>query len=474
MAADAKANFSIFFSSLTATCNAATADVGAITVQSHLWPERQIVARAGGNPVSGRRRVASRPCCFYNSRSASQASGPSLKVNEQRFIGSLTGLRFVAAATVAVGHGAPSLAQGLLPELIAQVSSIGMTMFFVLSGFVLWLNYAARFQSQPLGGALREFAIARFARLYPMYAVITLAVVAYVVIARGLSAPSLGFILTMTQAWFPVQNGTVLVAVVPSLQHLWSISVELFFYLLFPFVCLLFAAVVRLPTIIWIALANIVTFALTIAAAFTFGDALLRAAAPSLTQNGMQWLTYYSPYLHIAQFLAGCLAAMIYRNRADACVGDRERRCVRLLFWLSLASLVCAPVLLFLQPRLPGWSFAIELAVRLIEISGFSIVFVAASRYGHAAWLSSRALIIGGECSYSIYLLHPFLIRLAMIGKSDAPGALELALRLGLFVAIATAMAWVTYMLIEAPSRTWLRRAFGTSAPRDVIHASPV
>ncbi|MGY3452134.1 acyltransferase family protein [Bradyrhizobium sp. USDA 4353] len=392
-------------------------------------------------------------------------------MNDQRFIGSLTGLRFVAAATVAIGHGAPSLGYGWPAELIAQVSSIGMTMFFVLSGFVLWLNYARRFQTQPVAGALREFAIARFARLYPMYAVVVLAIVAYLMIARGLSAPSLGFILTMTQAWFPVQNGKMLVAVVPSLQHLWSISVELFFYLLFPFVCFLLAGVERLSSMIWLTIANILAFALTIAAFFTIGQTVLQAVVPSLQRDGMQWLTYYAPYLHIAQFLAGCFAAMIYQNRTLAEPGPAELRSVAALFWLSLAGLACAPVLLFMQPRLPGLSFSIELTVRLIEITAFSILCVAASRYGRARWLSSRALIIGGECSYSIYLLHPFLIRLAMIGKSDQPGVLELALRLPLFVAIATAVALVTYMLIEAPARAWIRRALGTSAPREVIQA---
>ena len=393
-------------------------------------------------------------------------------MNDQRFIGSLTGLRFVAAATVVIGHGAPSLYVGQFSELVAQVSSIGMTMFFVLSGFVLWFNYAARFQTQPPWTAGREFAIARFARLYPMYAVVVLVIVAYLMILRGRSAPSLGFILTMTQAWFPAQNGTMLVAVVPSLQHLWSISVELFFYLLFPFACLILAGVVRLQAMIWLALTNILVFALTIVAFFTFGDAVLQTVAPGLTQHGMQWLTYYSPYLHVGQFLAGCFAAMIYQNRADAKIGPGERKAVAILFWLSAAGLTCAPVLLFLQPRFASWAFSIEIAVRLIEIAGFSIIFVAASRYGHARWLSSRAMIVGGECSYSMYLLHPFLIRLAMIGKAEEPGVAEFMLRLGLFVAIATAVAWISYMLIEVPSRRWLRRAFGTSAPRDVIYTS--
>ncbi|MFN5410089.1 acyltransferase family protein [Bradyrhizobium sp.] len=398
------------------------------------------------------------------------AAGYSSSVNDQRFIGSLTGLRFVAAATVVVGHGAPSLARGALPELIAQVSSIGMTMFFVLSGFVLWLNYAKRFQSQSLRSALREFMIARLARLYPMYVVVVLSIVTFLMIVRGVSAPSLGFILTMTQAWFPVQNGTMLVAVVPPLQHLWSISVELFFYLLFPFVCLLFSGVDKLRTMIWIALANILLFAMTIIAFFTWGERVLQVIAPSLQHGGMQWLTYYSPFLHLSQFVAGCLAAMIYQNRAEAAIGSTERSGVAIMFYSAAAGLACSPVLLFLEPRLPGWSFSIELAVCLLEIVGFSVVFLGTSRYGHGRWLSSRALVIGGECSYSIYLLHPFLIRLAMLGKSEDPGALELMLRLGLFVAIATAVAWVTYALIEAPSRSWLRKAFRTRPPREVLH----
>ena len=57
----------------------------------------------------------------------------------------LTGLRYVAAVTVAVGHGALALRHDWLAQLVAQISSIGMTLFFVLSGFVLWLNYSKSF-----------------------------------------------------------------------------------------------------------------------------------------------------------------------------------------------------------------------------------------------------------------------------------------------------------------------------------------
>ena len=393
-------------------------------------------------------------------------------MQENRFIGSLTGLRYVAAVTVAVGHGSLALRHDWLAQLVAQISSIGMTLFFVLSGFVLWLNYAASFRSKPFPEALRQFAMARFARLYPMYAVVVLGIAAWMLVWKGIAPRSLGFVLTMTQAWFPVLDGKMLVAVMSSIQHLWSISVELFFYLLFPLACILLIRVRGLAAMMLLALANLLIFAVAIYAFFRYGETFLQEAVPSLMENGMQWLTYYSPYLHISQFLAGCLVAMVYMKLLAKPISRGEGRVASLLFWVSSMGLVLLPVVLFLQPILPAYSFEIELSVRLGEVTFFSVILLAASRYGLARFLSWRWMITGGECSYSFYLLHPFLVRIAMIGKSETQALPEFALRLCLFVAIVTAVAWVTYSIIEAPSRAWLRRVLGTTAPREVLQAT--
>jgi peptidoglycan/LPS O-acetylase OafA/YrhL len=390
-------------------------------------------------------------------------------VHQDRFIGSLTGLRYVAAVTVAVGHGSLALCQDWLAQLVAQISSIGMTMFFVLSGFVLWLNYAASFGSKPLPDALREFAIARFARLYPMYAVVVLGIFGWSVALKAAEPRSLGFVLSMTQAWFPVLGGKMLVTVIPSIQHLWSISVELFFYLLFPFACVLLIRVRRLAMMLWLALANLLLFAVAIFVFFRHGESFLQVAVPSLTEGGMQWLTYYAPYLHLSQFLAGCLAAMVYLERAAKPAGRGEASLIAALFWLSVVGLAAMPVALFFQPRLPDYYLGIEMAVRLCEAVFFSVIPLAVSRYGQARFLSWRWMILGGECSYSVYLLHPFMIRIAMIGKSDPMPFPEFAFRLALFVAVTTAVAFIAYSLIEAPSRAWLRRTLGATAPREVL-----
>ena len=327
-------------------------------------------------------------------------------MQDRNFIRSLTGLRFVAAATVAIGHGSLSLRQDWLGQLVAQVSSVGMTLFFVLSGFVLWLNYAARFQTLALSVSAREFAIARFARLYPMYAVVVLGVAGWVTVVRGAGAPSLGFILTMTQAWFPVRDGTTLVAAIPQLQHLWSISVELFFYSLFPAVCLLFGRIERLQAVTLLFALNLVIFAGAIVIFFVYGGGVLHLVAASLHDGGMQWLTYYAPYLHISQFLAGCLSAMIYVKLAELKVGIAARRGAVLLFWLAVAGLLTAPVVLFLQYYWGGSSLWVEVGIRCNEVVCFSVILVATSRFGVARLLGSRPMLLGGECSYSFYLLH--------------------------------------------------------------------
>jgi acetyltransferase len=364
-----------------------------------------------------------------------------------KFIDPLTGLRFVAAATVAIGHAAPSLRDDWLGHLVAQVASIGMTLFFVLSGFVLWFTYAERMLSSP-GRTLRDFAVARFARLYPMYALVVLIITGYLVIRRSQDPTSLVFILTMTQAWFPVLKGTMLAAAVQPLEHLWSISVELFFYLLFPLACFSLGRIGRVRTLLAVSILNLVVFAIAIAWCFSHGEAFLRAVVPSLEHDGMAWLTYYSPYLHVSQFLAGCLTAQLYLKLASRRVDDALCRRIRLAFWLSIAGLLVAPVLLFVQPSWPIMSFWIELGVRLDEAICFSVIILAAARFGHARFLGWRAIVLGGECSYSIYLLHPFIFRFALIGKSEFAGVPEFIARLVFFVAITTAVAWLFYRIV--------------------------
>src|SRR5262245_41939329 len=90
----------------------------------------------------------------------------------QRDIPALTGLRFFAAFFILFAHATDWLAQfqdSEVREHLRVVSIYGMPLFFVLSGFVIHYNYGRLFSSKPLGQAVSEFAVARFARLFPLY-----------------------------------------------------------------------------------------------------------------------------------------------------------------------------------------------------------------------------------------------------------------------------------------------------------------
>src|ERR1700739_4764025 len=82
-------------------------------------------------------------------------------------IPALTGLRFVAAATVVWAHFAES--SGFAPFGVrSPISVIGMPLFFTLSGFIVHYVYAATF-AKSWRAAAPAFALARFSRLYPLF-----------------------------------------------------------------------------------------------------------------------------------------------------------------------------------------------------------------------------------------------------------------------------------------------------------------
>ena len=121
-------------------------------------------------------------------------------------IGSLTGLRFIAALSVAFSHSFLHLVpnQGLPAWylLLASFAGFGMPLFFVLSGFVIQYNYGAWFSGGVRKASVARFLFYRFTRLYPLY--ITLLVLEYLINPYD-EFPHLfhafPYFITMTQTW---------------------------------------------------------------------------------------------------------------------------------------------------------------------------------------------------------------------------------------------------------------------------------
>ena len=86
-------------------------------------------------------------------------------------IDALTGLRFFAALAVYLHHHPKPV---FLPEFVSTFMMAGyngVTLFFVLSGFVIGLNYFDMLV-KPTRASIFKYALARFARIYPLYALV--------------------------------------------------------------------------------------------------------------------------------------------------------------------------------------------------------------------------------------------------------------------------------------------------------------
>jgi peptidoglycan/LPS O-acetylase OafA/YrhL len=152
----------------------------------------------------------------------------------------LNGLRFIAAMAVVVFHFAPDVrgyenVPGVVQKLISE-GPAAVAFFFILSGFVLANKYlmseAGRVNSLP------EFYNSRFARLYPAYLVAFLMFAPFAV-AKYLGHSAAGGPDWRTFLFAAILNGLMVQAWTSYSQSWngpsWSLSVEAFMYLVFPF-----------------------------------------------------------------------------------------------------------------------------------------------------------------------------------------------------------------------------------------------
>jgi peptidoglycan/LPS O-acetylase OafA/YrhL len=389
-------------------------------------------------------------------------------------IPSLTGLRFCAAMAVVFAHATPKIVPYAGPPplwhaALTQASGIGMPLFFVLSGFVMQYNYQESIVSRPATGLFR-FYVARFSRIYPLYAVCVAADLLYSYGYRQLpqhTAETLPFYLTLTQTWFYAVFGdrSLIFQFGPVPQIAWSISTEWFFYLIFPIVCFAlakaasrfgrfaFAAGVILLSVLalWFVVAHHVR--INEVAAHTYGPV---ADHKDPTQSFLQWLLNMSPYFQLPSFLVGCLTASLYVESCKRPLSSTERN------FGGVTTILC--VIAILAIFWTGYVIFSAASWNLIRLTNFPLVLpIAALLFCCARYdtmvsraLSSTAMLRGGEISYSIYLLHVIPILAFRWESAPVDGPVVLiadGLRLLFTVACIVGAAAISYEAVELPCK---------------------
>jgi peptidoglycan/LPS O-acetylase OafA/YrhL len=353
----------------------------------------------------------------------------------------LTALRFFAAFHVVVFH---MRIEGFLPpgpwwyENFAAVGYIGVNLFFVLSGFILVYTYAGT------GVSPRRFWQARFARIYPAYSVSLLLSAPFFFFAvRHLEIPFLAWskqhlvtacVLTLglLQSWFP-QAALTWNAVC------WSLSVEAFFYLVFP-ILLLWNREFTSRKLFWVVvLWSVVSLATAVLYIVVHPDGIDKINSGETTLLWKNVLSF-NPLVRLPEFLVGVFAGRLF-------LSAKTRPALAAPLVLFGIAVVLALVLL--ADRIPRPL----ISAGFLSPSFAAIIYGLALRPGWAKFLKARALILLGDASYSLYLLHPTVISLV----ADHLSSLHWALRATLAFLAAVAASFASYYFVEEPFRKLLR-----------------
>jgi peptidoglycan/LPS O-acetylase OafA/YrhL len=337
-------------------------------------------------------------------------------------LGALTGLSGVAALWVFVYHlprdGRYSEPINWLINALGVAGHLGVELFFLLSGFVLSLNYSAAGVHRSLS-AYGGFLWRRLARIYPVHAVMlavfVLAVFAFDVLGGQFlsekhSRPAdLWESVLLLHAWdtplaFP-WNG-------PS----WSISAEWGAYLLFPFLILVVAPL-RNRLLIGLLTGLMFMVLFRVHLEYSYYDVEVTAAR-----------------LFVC-FTAGCLMHRLYD------LGVRWR-----CGGIALTVLIFGANVFELDSR------AFAAAPFFAPLSAI-IVLGLASGGTAASILESKWMCYLGRISYSLYMVHVFILHLVRAQDFLHPNVAVVVSVIGSLVA-----AHLLYAYVEEPARRFLTR----------------
>jgi peptidoglycan/LPS O-acetylase OafA/YrhL len=430
----------------------------------------------GGTPVE---RVAG--ATAVGSAAISQESRPYTRPKD---IPSLTGIRFFAATTILVGHLADAYRLPSLESVATQVewlTWLGLPLFFVLSGFIIHTVYGPTFLRDKMTDSTANFIWARLTRLFPLMWLLVFATLAidYQTIAALLAANPerwkiLGYYLTGTFSWF-----YILVDNDALIQHSfgwsWSVSTELFFYVLYlslarPIGRIQSKKRLTLFTIGYCVIMFGAFFAIDRTQQSWLPSVYHRIAGPFGVDDPQfmpifaRWLVYTSPYARCFEFILGCLVAQLCR------LERREPQHSLKGYGLTVIALIS--ILGLYRLGTSTCNFIVENFCQTMTTMSLNFLFAPSIalllyciymyRSALVTVLEWKPIVILGEASYSIYLIHIFVTRIFYQNFSSphlvfGSELVDFGYWLGFGALLTFCFAIGTFRAVELPARAWLR-----------------
>jgi peptidoglycan/LPS O-acetylase OafA/YrhL len=373
-------------------------------------------------------------------------------------IGEVDGLRALAMSMVIAQHC------GLLP-----FGWTGVWLFYVISGYVITRGFIAsddEARGAP-GERYRAFLWRRALRIVPVY-LLYLALNALIVLPRGEGAAAMRDLPSLLAFVFNWQMIYAAGGAWSPFGHLWTLSVEQQFYLVFPLLVLCVPARAQWPLTLALVLAGpLLRWGFSSAVALQFDDAGQRAFA-----------VYAASPCHVDAFLIGSLLA-----RGGPRLYGAPRFAGTLSVVAALAAALYAGAYALVNMRLgaQGVDVLRNVVSGVLYGQGREVfAYVAVDLLAAALlvlalrgvrWLAWPPLVHVGRVSYGGYLFHALVLWCAaevIGGKVREQG---LGLRLLAFAAVWAAtvlLATASFRWFETPVARWGRAMRWRAAPQGV------
>lgn len=348
----------------------------------------------------------------------------------------LTFTRYIAALTVVFFHYGSSVFPANLPLIkpVLAAGPIAVSYFYVLSGFIMAIAYYRPQSKQPFD--TKRYWVARLARIYPVYLLALLLMMAAKFKGAGSDLTTVTLSVSMLQAWIP---GFPLTLNAPG----WSLSVEAFFYLLFP---LLILGIQR-RSLLWLTLVTLSLWLLTqLVHTWLLNSPAYQAFSP------LHDFIYYNPLMHVNTFLIGFLAGVWLQQGNGAWLHQPTFNHMALI----MVSLAIVGTLGSREALMTATHVHFDYTNGLIAPLFIGLILLLALNTSSLKDILQHPwLILLGEASFSLYILQKPLhgIYEKLMPAWIAPDS---ALHFYLFIILLTGIALFSYWFFETPLRRFI------------------
>ena len=340
-----------------------------------------------------------------NGVQGTEAQGGLESVSRPERVASLTGIRAVAAILVLATHAAYTTGKythGYI-GLVYSRMEMGVPIFFVLSGFLLfqpWVKATAAENDWP---SVRRYAWHRVRRIMPAYAVTVIA--AYAIYHFRHAGPNaghtvIGFLrnLSLTQIYTDQYMYSYLHQ---GLTQMWSLAVEAAFYVVLPLLAwLLLAVLCRRRWRPWLLLGG-----LLLLTAVTPAWLIFVHTVDGLPDGARLWLPTY-----LIWFVGGMLLAVL-SVRGIRCYAFAVLPVAIVTYFIASTPIAGEPTTspYALAPAI--WKAVLYAVIATLAVAPLAL----GDRGWYTRLLASRPMVFLGEISYEIFLIHLLTMEIVMV-----------------------------------------------------------